>query len=447
MFRDNRQFEWKASLWSALLAATIMVSVAGADEIELDNGSVFKGKVLKQTPKLVVFQREGDKRTIRFLKNRIVRMDIDGKAATSKNTPPPAGKNAIEPAKQSLASVISAINTIGPTKPDWWDSVELDYPDTLDLTGKNRVKGWKPKKNLGAYIHSVIQPNPSRWKSAIKLLHHVVEVRKADKPRQAHVMIWLGGAYSRWLADYQRAAYWLRQARTTGGGLRIGAATMLAEYYWKLGSKRLAIAELKKYGLDKKLHGAVIKLYDDMSMTGKALSMAKALAKRRPGEGNLLAGNIERKLGNNDKALAYYHRVLDTQKGSRQLKQYKKRAKVNIALTEALKKVDMASLTDGTYRGSGTGYDAPIDVKVTVKGGKIEAIAVTNARESRPYRSIKDIPTQIIKAQSLRIDAVTGATMTSNAVIMAVAKALAEGKRYPERAGAKEGKEVLELLK
>ncbi len=430
MFRDNHRFEWKVSVWSALLAAIILVSTAGADEIELDNGRVFKGKVLSQTSKLVVFQREGDKGTIRVLNNRIVRMDIDGGKSPKAGSPgapgqASVGKKPFDATNKSRASINAIINETGPTKPDWWDSVEMNYPKTLDLSGKIKVKGWKPQRNLGAYLFSVVNPNQSRWKPAIKLLHHVINVRKGDKPRQAAAMQTLGTQYLQLLGDYPRAAYWVRRARAAKRRLYIGDVMTIAECYWKLGNTQMAISELRKYGLDRKPHGAAIKFYTDIGMPAKALSLAKALAKGRPGEGNLLAGNIECKRGNYDAAIASYQRVLNTEKGSRYLRRYKSRAKRNTQIARICKTLDISKLTDGTYRGTAKGYEGPIDVEVTVQAGRIEAIKITKERESLPSRSLKDMPTRIIEAQSLRIDSVTKATITSDAIIAATANALA----------------------
>ncbi len=438
MFRDNLQFEWKLSVWSALLAAIILVSTAGADEIELDNGRVFKGKVLKQTPKLVVFQREGGKGTVRFLKNRIIRIetgdDISSETMdkTDKDAKPATKSTfsaAQETPRKTKAAIEALINEIGPTKPDWWDSVELNYPKTLDLTGKVKTKKWDQSRVFSQFYWSVIYENPPRWKPGIKLLHHVIDLRKNDKPRQADAMVRLGADYARLMRDYPRAAYWLRKGVAAKKRPNVADIVALAESYWKLGSKQMAIAELKRYGLDRRPYSQTIKLYSEMGLTAKALLLAKAFTKTsRPAYGLLLVGNVHKRAGNDKEAIASYNRVLNIVKNSpkpKQLKRLKERAQMNLEAVRAYMNIDITQVPDGAYTGSAMGYDEPIDVQVTVSDGKITSVEVTRDGESRPYRSFTDIPEQIVETQSFRVDAVTRATITSNAVIAAAAKALA----------------------
>lgn len=80
---------------------------------------------------------------------------------------------------------------------------------------------------------------------------------------------------------------------------------------------------------------------------------------------------------------------------------------------------------DGIYHGKGKGYKGPIKVKVTVSEGIIKDIKITKHKEDNPKSAIKKIPAEIIKKQSVaEIDAVSGATYTSKAILRAVTKAL-----------------------
>ncbi|NLS97778.1 MAG: FMN-binding protein [Planctomycetaceae bacterium] len=57
-------------------------------------------------------------------------------------------------------------------------------------------------------------------------------------------------------------------------------------------------------------------------------------------------------------------------------------------------------------------------------------LQVTKHKEKQFYAAITDIPRQIIANQSIEgVDAVTGATVTSRAIVNATAKALAGGNR------------------
>ena len=85
------------------------------------------------------------------------------------------------------------------------------------------------------------------------------------------------------------------------------------------------------------------------------------------------------------------------------------------------------TLTDGTYTGTAQGYGPGLTIKVVVKGGLVSSIDVTKHNEvnSRYYtRPIDRIPAAIISAQSLDVDTVSGATMTSVGIINAVRAAL-----------------------
>ena len=64
-------------------------------------------------------------------------------------------------------------------------------------------------------------------------------------------------------------------------------------------------------------------------------------------------------------------------------------------------------------------------MSVVVQGGRIDSIRVTRHKEKQFYTALTDTPAQIVAKQSLRVDATTGATVTSEAVISATAKALA----------------------
>ena len=82
--------------------------------------------------------------------------------------------------------------------------------------------------------------------------------------------------------------------------------------------------------------------------------------------------------------------------------------------------------TPGTYTGVGAGKNGDITVEVTFSADKIEHITVVSHSEtpSLSDAAIANIPTQIVEAQSLGVDAVSGATYTSNGIVDAVADAV-----------------------
>ena len=91
----------------------------------------------------------------------------------------------------------------------------------------------------------------------------------------------------------------------------------------------------------------------------------------------------------------------------------------------------------GTYKGTAEGRNGEVEVTVKLSSSKIASVAVTKHAETPGISdaAIKDIPAAIVKAQSTSVDAVSGATITSDAIIKATRAALASA-GVTETAGA-----------
>lgn len=82
-------------------------------------------------------------------------------------------------------------------------------------------------------------------------------------------------------------------------------------------------------------------------------------------------------------------------------------------------------LADGVYTGSGQGYRGVITVRVSVSSGRITDIEITGQNETpRYFANAKGVIDSILSAQSAEVDAVTGATISSEGIKAAVADAL-----------------------
>ena len=83
---------------------------------------------------------------------------------------------------------------------------------------------------------------------------------------------------------------------------------------------------------------------------------------------------------------------------------------------------------DGTYQGSGTGFGGTITVQVTVSDGKITAVDILSASgETGSYfASAQGVVSKVLSSQSPNVDAVSGATYSSNGIIQAVQNALSQ---------------------
>lgn len=83
--------------------------------------------------------------------------------------------------------------------------------------------------------------------------------------------------------------------------------------------------------------------------------------------------------------------------------------------------------TDGIYEGTGTGFrGATTKVSVTVEDGLIKDIEVISHGDDAPYfnRAFDSVVSDIISSQSTDVDAVSGATYSSDGIMDAVADAL-----------------------
>lgn len=85
---------------------------------------------------------------------------------------------------------------------------------------------------------------------------------------------------------------------------------------------------------------------------------------------------------------------------------------------------------DGVYEGTGKGNNGDIKVEVTVEGGNITSVVLKEHGETEGiYEAAeKTVVADIIKKQSAEVDAVSGATNTSNGIMEAVANALESAK-------------------
>ena len=102
----------------------------------------------------------------------------------------------------------------------------------------------------------------------------------------------------------------------------------------------------------------------------------------------------------------------------------------NAEVLRMLNEAPAGKYKDGEYKGSARGFRSDINVKVTVENGAITAVEVVSADDDPAFFDrAKGVIDSIISAQSTEVDAVSGATFSSNGIINAVVEALktAEG--------------------
>ncbi|HBV68718.1 MAG TPA: flavocytochrome c [Clostridiales bacterium] len=94
----------------------------------------------------------------------------------------------------------------------------------------------------------------------------------------------------------------------------------------------------------------------------------------------------------------------------------------------------------GTYTGTGKGINGDVLLDVTFSADAITDIAVKEHNETKGISdpAFKKIPTAIIENQSLQIDTVSGCTISSNAILEAVADAVTQAGGNADELKAKE---------
>ena len=213
--------------------------------------------------------------------------------------------------KRTRAEVEALINKMGGGQPDWWESVELRYPKTLDLSWPVRLpRGtrWNANKNVGQFIWDVINPNPSRWREGVKLVNHVMILNKNDSAKVQRSLNTLGRMFHDLLEDWARAAFWWRKNIEMGGW---ADSVKLAHCYWELGNKEMAVEVLTEIERNYRSDAAMIRLWGEIGEVDKALKLAKSDARFGMAEElYLAAGDVSRQAGRYAEAIAYYEKVM-----------------------------------------------------------------------------------------------------------------------------------------
>ena len=325
---------------------------------------------------------------------------------------------------RSKEGVEALIEKEGATPPGWWEDVKLNVPLDLDLTWANpTANNQNQNKFLSMYIWNVINTNPGKWKEGIKLLSHSMTVNKDNQGKLKMSMNALAKMYHDFFQDYARAAYWWRKAGSTGSG---NEPAGLADCYYRLGNRDMAVEVLQKSaGVNNWLSA---RLWSDIGEYDKALGMLQPLMKQnQPGMSqwiNLLAGDICRAGGRFKEATAYYEKAA-TPAGQFNQEMITRKAKANAETLKVYEMLDLSKIADGTYTAEGQGYCSLVKVSIEVKAAKISNINIVQHHEKQYYGSLVEMPRRIIEKQGLKgVDTFSSATMTSEGIITASAKAL-----------------------
>lgn len=100
-------------------------------------------------------------------------------------------------------------------------------------------------------------------------------------------------------------------------------------------------------------------------------------------------------------------------------------------------------LTDGVYKGTGTGYAGEITVSVQIKDKQIVAIDILSSSDDAAFfNRAKAVIDKIIEGQTLDVDTVSGATFSSKGIISAIKNALTGEKDSGETGKSQSGNQA-----
>jgi uncharacterized protein with FMN-binding domain len=422
-----------ASLLRPAIALLIFARLANADTIELMNGNSVEGKVLAADParKTVTVEAVIGGQTISrtLQQSQVHALTVNGQRTlvTPKPGGPSGGTAAAGPKTRTPAEVKALIAQAGASPPDWLKSTKLNYPKTIDLSWTQPPKGtpWNNQKVVSQFVWDIINPNENRWREGIKLMDHVLNVNKGDEDVRLRATKEIANMHFRFFQDYARAAWWWQQA---GVGPDDQPVILLAECYWRLGSKEMAMEIVDRPDI----YAGGIKLLGDMGETDKAVALAEEFVDQEiePLNALVLAGDACRLAGRLEEAIAHYEKALKLPlaQGQKPNQRMLSRAQASIDAIKLFDKSDVSKVPDGTYSASALGYEAEVQVSVKVKARRIDSVKITQHKEKQYYSSMRDVPEQIIAKQGVKgVDATSRATITGNAIINATARALAEG--------------------
>ena len=258
-----------------LLSLFLVLGSAYGDEIKLIDGSAVRGKIIKETSTGVEIEISEDGAVLKMTiplnrirtitkggKTRVVKLKSGGTSSSGNKRTQNVNSSSQGKSKKEI---VALIDKAGTKLPEWWDSVPLSYPKTLDLTWKETVKGWKPDHKIGVYVR-VAKNQPNKWKPAIRILHKSVEVNKGDSRAMKQSLYWLGYFYSVLLEDHARGAYWSQKG---------GDAFILSKAYYKLGSQDMARRLLAKFPKDTTWNGALVRMWSEIGELKTAIEIVR----------------------------------------------------------------------------------------------------------------------------------------------------------------------------
>jgi uncharacterized protein with FMN-binding domain len=286
--------------------------------------------------------------------------------------------------------------------PPWFESVTVDY-DTQ-----------KPWKEAREEVRKLLGGDRDQARQGMKLTYMYLQKNDIGNGHEYPLYLFLGGEVAWALEVYER-----RLAPRPSGPTH--EYLSLASCYQHFGEYEKTLALLET---------ALTKLPDPPWDIPRTADIESQL------------GSFYVAIGDTAKAKEHYRSAIALYPTSKQpygrhlLKKQAMSVQAKLEILE-YRTLDLTQINDGTYAGTSFGYRSDIQATVTVHGGKITHIEIDH-EEDIEQGATRIIPQRIVAAQSLAVDAITGATATANAVIGATFLALKQAGLGTEPAGSHE---------
>jgi uncharacterized protein with FMN-binding domain len=328
--------------------------------------------------------------------------------------------------------------------PAWLATTAVPFTDE-ELTATNRF-GLTIWSKLAAF-----EAEATKFQAAVASIHRVLKLNP-QPAFQASGMQALAYDYEGMFEDYARAFYWYRQLAALAEQVRQIhdpqnhnlrdtkrlAVLGMARCQAKLGAVPEAEALLKAQTFDdwRELFDLAVTYQSmkDLKRSDAAVAAAVAAGARRTiwdrvsaaGRGIILFyanGNLEQVKRQLPSYQRSHQELVNQERGNKLSDHIVALDTMVTAITKEMENAEAVSLKrlrDGAFEGESPAFNGPVGVSVSVQGGKLSDIKVTRQAEKRCFNALQSLPAQILKQQSLEVDGVTGATVTSLAIKNAV---------------------------
>ena len=289
------------------------------------------------------------------------------------------------PEKSALRQALAKVQV----PPDWFNGVSVRWD-----TGK-------PWKDARLEIRRLLGGDQASVREGMKLTYLYKQKGDIGDGHEYPMYLFMGGEYAWALLEYQKFV----PAQQGKGATH--AYQCLSSCYAHFGEYRKALDTL---------NAALNDLPKPPWQIASRANIEDAL------------GDLYARMGNEDEAKNHYReaaRLYPTsdQPWSRHLLHRQAAKSQNKLDLLTMRGIRPGQLRDGAYAAQALGYAGDVNVTVTVRAGKIAGVQVDH-KEKIDLDAAEIIPRRIIAAQSVRVDAVTGATVTSHAIMDGVYEAL-----------------------